>query len=53
MKCNRCGRELDEEEEYCLFCGNKLKNNYKNNERAVKEKERVIKSQKEINKCYC
>ena len=29
MKCNRCGREVDNEEEYCLFCGNNLRNNYK------------------------
>ena len=47
MKCNRCGRELDEEEEYCLFCGNKLKNNYKNNEREIREKEKIIRNQKE------
>ena len=30
MKCNRCGRDVDENL-FCIYCGNNLKDNYRKN----------------------
>ena len=30
MKCSKCGREIDDNIEYCPYCGNKLKKNENN-----------------------
>lgn len=35
MKCNRCGRDVDENS-FCIYCGNNLKDNYR------KKKEQLI-----------
>lgn len=37
MKCNMCGREVDEKESFCLYCGSKLK---KINNNIISKKEK-------------
>lgn len=37
MKCNMCGREVDEKESFCLYCGSKLKKI--NNNKITKKEE--------------
>lgn len=46
MKCNRCGREINDNESYCIYCGNHINMNYK--KKFNKDKKKAIIKKKEI-----